>query len=63
MSIHFSRQIRNDYDSDAKMIIIFSLQEAILEEKLQHLSTDLSPVFKQMAPDAYNNQVGSGLHK
>ena len=33
------------------------LQEPVLEDKLQDLATHVGPLYQQMAPDAYHNQV------
>lgn len=36
---------------------MFHFQEVELEGKLQDLATKMAPLYQQMAPDAYSNQV------
>lgn len=36
---------------------VYYFQEKELEDKLQNLATDLSQLYKRMAPDSFENQV------
>lgn len=40
------------------LIRILALQEEELENTFQSLATDLAPVYKWLAPESYQNQVG-----
>lgn len=39
----------------------YLFQESSLETRFQNLATAVGPLYKQLAPDAYDNQVGNVL--
>lgn len=60
LTVTVADDIQGEFESgtfDSLMTMNVQFQEVELEGKLQDLATKMAPLYQQMAPDAYSNQV------